>query len=141
MGDHPSRGTPGGAASIAVYTAMRVGVFIGVWLLLQLVTPLRGLWAVVVASVVSGLISVFLLNRQRAAMSSVVGGFFGRINERIDAASRVEDDWQEQPAGQGYGVGDDQFSGTDERGDEVGTDGPSTDDPKGSDSPRSGQRP
>ena len=66
-------------------------MFIAVWLLLQLLTPLRGLWALVLAVLVSGAISFFLLNRQRDAMSGVVAGFFGRINDRIDASTRAED--------------------------------------------------
>lgn len=115
--EHPNRG----AASIAVYTAMRLGLFVGVWLLLQLLTPLRGLWAVALAIIVSGLISLFLLNKQRAVMSSVVAGFFGRINSRIDAASQAEDDWDDQSRGDGHGVDDDQTSGTHERGNETGS--------------------
>jgi hypothetical protein len=137
----PRRSTPSGAASIALYTAMRVGVFIGVWLLLQLLSPLRGLWAVVIAIVVSGLISVFLLNRQRAAMSAVVGGFFGRINERIDAASQAEDDRDEEADSQGHGVGDDQPPGLHQRRDQIGADGSAANDPDRSDSPRSGHQP
>lgn len=100
---------------------MRVGLFLGVWLLLQLLTPLRGLWAVALAIVASGLISLFLLNRQRAAMSSVVGGFFGRINARIDAASQSEDHWDEESHGHGQGISDDQVSGTDQGWDEPGS--------------------
>jgi hypothetical protein len=128
-----------GALSIAVYTAMRVGLFIGVWLLLQLLTPLRGLWAVAIAIVASGLISVFLLNRQRAAMSSVVGGFFGRINARIDAASQAEDEWGEQAEGQGHGIGDDEASGADEGRDEAGSDRAFHDDPQRADRPGGGE--
>lgn len=128
-----------GAGSIAIYTIMRLGLFVGVWLLLQLITPLRGLWALVGAVVISGLISLFLLDRQRAAMSSVVGGFFGRINDRIDAASRAEDNWDEQADGQGYGVGDDQVAGTDQCGNQAGSDRPATDDTERSPGPGAGQ--
>lgn len=116
-----------GAHSVAVYTAMRVGLFVGVWLLLQLLTPLRGLWAVAVAILTSGLISLFLLNRQRAAMSSVVGGFFGRINARIDAASQAEDDWDEQPEADRQGVDDDKTPGAHQRRNEIRTDRPTGD--------------
>ena len=84
---------------VLIYTTMRVMVFIAVWLLIQLVTPLRGLWALVVALLVSGVISLFLLNRQRDAMSGVVAGFFGRINDRIDASTRAED-YDDLPEGQ-----------------------------------------
>lgn len=77
--------------AVLVYTTMRLLMFLAVWLLLQLLTPLRGLWALVLALLVSGAISFFLLNRQRDAMSGVVAGFFGRINDRIDASTRAED--------------------------------------------------
>lgn len=107
---------------------MRVGLFLAVWLLLQLVTPLRGLWAALLAIVASGLISIFLLNRQRSAMSAVVGRFFGGINARIDAASRAEDiddvdasplqNGDNQPHGQGDGVDSDELAGGDESGNE-----------------------
>ncbi len=128
-----------GALSIAVYTAMRVGLFAGVWLLLQLLTPVRGLWAVAVAILASGLISLFLLNRQRAAMSSVVGGFFGRINARIDAASQAEDDWDEQSEADRQGVGDDQTSGADQRRDEIRSDRSSSHEAQRADRPRQGE--
>lgn len=118
---------------------MRVGLFVGVWLLVQLLTPLRGLWAVAIAIIASGVISVFLLNRQRAAMSAVVGGFFGRINARIDAASQAEDDWDEQAGREGRGVGDDQVSGAHQGWDEVGSGRPSQDDSQGTDRPRDGE--
>lgn len=77
--------------AVLVYTTMRLLMFVAVWLLVQLITPIRGLWALVLAVLVSGAISFFLLNRQRDAMSGVVAGFFGRINDRIDASTRAED--------------------------------------------------
>ncbi|WP_344153165.1 DUF4229 domain-containing protein [Nocardioides koreensis] len=68
-----------------VYTALRIVLFlaslavvIGVWMLLADNVPLT--WAVVVAFVVSGLGSYFLLNRQRAA-------FARRVEERADRAT------------------------------------------------------
>lgn len=124
MADSQTRG----GVSIAVYSLMRLGLLFAVWLLLQLVTPLRGLWAVVVAVVVSGVISLFLLQRQRAAMSAVVGGFFGRINARIDQASRAEDDWDDQSHGHGDRVDDDQPSGRDQGRDQSGSAGTGSDD-------------
>lgn len=82
--------------SVWIYTGMRILLFFAVWLLLQLLTPLRGLWGIAAAIVISGLISIFMLNRQRDAMSSTVGAFFHRINERIDESARAED-VDEQP--------------------------------------------
>ncbi len=77
--------------AVLIYTGLRLLLLLAVWLLIELVTPLRGLTSVVVALLASGVISLFLLNRQRASMSVVVGSFFRGINERIDAAARAED--------------------------------------------------
>jgi len=132
---------------VLVYTLMRVGLFLAVWLVLQLITPLRGLWALFVAVIVSGVLSAFVLNRQRTAMGEVVGGFFGRINARIDAASRAEDEWDErelsalendlqhQAGAQGEGVDDHQSTCGDQGGDESGSAGSGHDDSQGSPSP------
>ena len=117
-----------GIVTVIVFTALRIGLFFGVWLLLQIITPLRGLWALVVAIILSGVMSAFLLNRQRSAMGEVVGRFFGGINDRIDAASRAEDDSdeqrQDQSGGESNTVGDDESAGSDEGADEPGSDGP-----------------
>ena len=117
-----------GIVTVIVFTALRIGLFLGVWLLLQIITPLQGLWALVVAIILSGVISAFLLNRQRSAMGEVVGRFFGGINDRIEAASRAEDDSDEQRQDQSGGerntVGDDESAGSDEGADEPGSDGP-----------------
>lgn len=124
-----------GLGPILVYTLMRIGLLLGVWWLVQLVSPLRGLWALVVAIVVSGVISWFVLDRQRSAMSAAVGGFFGRINARIDAASRAEDEADDHAHGEPDGIDADQHSGSAERWDQVATDGPAADDPNGGDRP------
>lgn len=58
----------------------------------QLTTPLRGLSAAVVALLISGVISIVVLNKQRAAMGVTVAEFFGRINSRIEASTRAEDE-------------------------------------------------
>jgi hypothetical protein len=127
---------------------MRVGLFLAVWLLLQLITPIRGLWGLFVAIIVSGVLSAFVLNRQRTAMGEVIGRFFGGINARIDAASRAEDDpvegefdaLQEQAQGQseaqGAGVDDHEPTGSRQRGDESGSLGPGQHDAQRSQSPR-----
>lgn len=68
-----------------VYTALRIVLFlaslavvIGVWMLLADQVPLT--WAVVIAFIVSGVGSYFLLNRQRAA-------FARRVEERAERAT------------------------------------------------------
>ena len=78
--------------AILRFTALRLALFGFVWLLILLTTPLRGLLAAMVALLISGVISVVVLDRQRAAMGAVLAAFFGRINARIDASARAEDE-------------------------------------------------
>ena len=82
--------------AFVVYTLLRVGLVLALWWLLQLVTPLRGVLALVVAILVSGLLSLFLLNRPRQAMGEGVAGFFARMNARIDASAAAEDAWDDE---------------------------------------------
>ncbi len=74
-----------------MYTVFRVLFLVIAWLLIQVTTPVRGVWAVALAIVVSAVFSILLLGRQRDAMSGSMFGFFRRINERIDAAAAKED--------------------------------------------------
>lgn len=74
-----------------MYTVYRVLFFLLAWLLIQVTTPIRGIWAIALAIVVSAVFSILLLGRQRDAMSGSMFGFFRRINERIDAAAAKED--------------------------------------------------
>ena len=130
-----------GVGAIVIYTVMRLGLLVAAWWLIQLVSPLRGLWALVVAVLVSGVISWFALDRQRSAMSAVVGGFFGRINDRIEAASRAEDEADDQAQRERYGVGGHQHPGTAESGDKVSSDGAAGHDSDGTDRPRETHQP
>lgn len=91
MNDAGAKGNGRGKA-IAIYTALRFALFAITWLLLELLTPVRGWWALAVAILVSGMVSAFALNRQRDDMSVGIAGFFSRMNERIDAANRAEDE-------------------------------------------------
>lgn len=52
---------------------------------------LRDLPLLLVAFIGSGALSLFVLDRQRDALGASVGGFFTRINDRIDAGARAED--------------------------------------------------
>lgn len=79
-----------------LYTGLRVALLAVTWWLVQLTTPLRGLLALAVALLVSGLISVFVLDRQRERLSVGVAGFFSRLNARIDASTRAEDEWDDR---------------------------------------------
>ncbi len=79
-----------------VYTAMRIGLFvtslvvvIGVWLLVADQVPV--LWAVVIAFVMSGVASYFLLNRQREAFARRVERRAERMQERFEEMKSKED--------------------------------------------------
>ena len=78
--------------AITVYTVLRVALFAAVWLTLELLTPISGLWAIVLAILFSGAISIVVLDRQRDRVGAVAAGFFRGINERIEASARAEDD-------------------------------------------------
>lgn len=87
----------GGVRGIAVYTGLRVALLAAVWLLIQVVTPMRGLLAIAVALVISGVISFIVLDRSRDRASAGLAGAFGRINDRIER-SRTAEDWDDPPA-------------------------------------------
>ncbi len=79
-----------------VYTAMRIGLFVaslvvvfGVWMLLSDQVPV--LWAVVIAFVMSGLASYFLLNRQREAFARRVERRAERMQGRLEQMKSKED--------------------------------------------------
>lgn len=52
---------------------------------------MRGFLLLLVAFLGSGIMSYFVLSRVRGKAGQQVGGFFGKINSRIDAATRAED--------------------------------------------------
>lgn len=89
-----------------VYTVLRVALFLAVWLTVELLTPISGVWAIVLAILVSGAISLLVLDRQRGRVASVAAGFFGGINERIEASARAEDDDEPEPGASDGGSGD-----------------------------------
>jgi hypothetical protein len=78
-------------SAIAVYTGLRLALFLAVWLTIELLTPISGLWAIVAALLISGALSIVLLDRQRGRMAAVADGFFKGLNERIEASARAED--------------------------------------------------
>ena len=87
--------------AITVYTVLRVALFAAVWLTLELLTPISGLWAIVLAILFSGAISIVVLDRQRDRVGAIAAGFFRGINERIEASARAEDDDDEPSSGDG----------------------------------------
>ncbi len=79
-----------------IYTAMRLGLFlsslvvvIGVWALVADQVPI--LWAVVIAFVMSGVASYFLLNRQREAFARRVDERAQRVSTRFEEMKAKED--------------------------------------------------
>ena len=85
---------------IALYTGLRLALLAAVWLLIQAVTPLRGLIAAGVAIVISAVISMFLLNRTRDKASIGLSGIFKRIDDRIERSRTAEDVDDEVGSGQ-----------------------------------------
>lgn len=81
--------------NFATYTVVRLLLWLGVWAILQFLTPVKGILAVVLALLISSAISIVLLDRQRDAMSESVGSFFGGINQKIENSAAAEDVWQE----------------------------------------------
>ncbi len=79
------------AVAVLVYTLLRLGLFAVVWVVIEFVSPIHGLWAAALAILISGAISIVVLDRQRGAVGSIAAGFFGRINARIEASARSED--------------------------------------------------
>lgn len=72
------------------YSTLRLAMLIVIGGIAYLV-GLRGAVLAVVAFVASGVVSLFVLDRQRDALGESVGGFFKAINARIDANTRKED--------------------------------------------------
>jgi hypothetical protein len=69
---------------------MRIALFL-VCLVAVYAIGLRGFTALLVALVASGLISLFLLARQRAAMSVAVDRRMSRLRARSQARTQAED--------------------------------------------------
>jgi len=87
-----TNGRGGTALAILVYTALRVALFAAVWIIIEFITPIHGVWAAAAAILISGAISIVVLDRPRGKVGVAAGSFFGRINARIEASARAEDD-------------------------------------------------
>jgi len=119
------------ARAVIVYSILRIGIFLAAWALIWYLTPLDALWAAVAGLLISGAVSLVVLDRQRGRVGRATGRFFSRINERIDAATRAEDldepwppvpasrDGEQQPEHET--VRQHQDAGAGESGDEPGT--------------------
>ncbi|HVK30341.1 MAG TPA: DUF4229 domain-containing protein [Nocardioides sp.] len=80
-----------------IYTALRVGLFVGafcivfgVWFLVA--DSVNVLWVFVIAFLVSGAASYVLLERQRSAFAAKVEDRAGRITEKYEEMRSKEDD-------------------------------------------------
>lgn len=79
-----------------IYTAMRLGLFLGsfaiifgIWFLIADSVPI--FWAVLIAFVVSGVASYFVLERQRSAFAVRVEGKAQQASEKFEAQRSKED--------------------------------------------------
>lgn len=91
--DSPAASLPEARHGLLRYTAERVVLLIAVvgvlWLIGIRSNPLL---LVALALVISGFISMVVLNRSRDAASVSVASMFRRMNDRIDASARAEDE-------------------------------------------------
>ena len=72
------------------YTLARIGL-LAIALGIGYAAGLRGAILLIVGFLVSGLISLIILNNQRSALGGKIASFFSGINAKIDANSRKED--------------------------------------------------
>jgi hypothetical protein len=79
-----------------IYTALRLGLFAasvvvvgGIWL--ALTDSANVMWVLIIALVVSGLASYFLLGRQRGALAHHVDARARRATEKFDELKARED--------------------------------------------------
>lgn len=80
-----------GCVAFLIYTGLRLLLLVAVIGLFHAL-GMRGMLLLVAGFVVSGVLSYVLLSRPRNAMAQKVGGFFTRMNSRIDASSMAEDE-------------------------------------------------
>jgi hypothetical protein len=73
------------------YTILRFGLFIVVFGLLWF-AGVRSILLLALAILISGVLSYFVLNSQRAAMSGAISRRITDFRERLDAGTRAEDD-------------------------------------------------
>jgi hypothetical protein len=80
-----------GRHPVLVYTLLRLGILVAVAGVLYLLGA-RGLILLVFAFLVSGLISMVALKRPREGAAYGITTTVRKVNDRIDAAARAEDD-------------------------------------------------
>jgi hypothetical protein len=82
-----------------VYTGLRAGIFLasllvvgGAWALISGDDQVPALWVVLIAFLLSGIVSLFLLNRQREAFAQRVSARADRASARYQAVRAKEDE-------------------------------------------------
>jgi len=78
------------ARSVVAYNLGRIGLFVGC-AVLGYVAGLRGLLLLAAALLISGILSWFLLARQRAAMAEALGGAVARSRSKLASRTAAED--------------------------------------------------
>jgi hypothetical protein len=73
------------------YTVLRFGLFVVVFGLL-FVAGARSILLLGLSILISGVISYFVLNGQRAAMSGAISRRLSDFRQRLDAGTRAEDE-------------------------------------------------
>lgn len=73
-----------------LYTGMRILLLVAT-AGLAYALGMRGFLLILVAFLVSGVISFFVLRMPREQLGNSIGGYFKRINAKIDAATAAED--------------------------------------------------
>lgn len=87
--------TPAAKPPVLRYFLLRTVLLLVVAALLYLL-GLRGIWWVASAFLISGLISLFALSRQRDVAAGSLESAFSRLNRRINRAAAAEDDLVEE---------------------------------------------
>ena len=79
-----------------IYTLLRLGLFLGsgaivfgIWFVVTEDVPV--VWVVVIAFVISGVASYFLLERQREAFAAKVQGRAAKVSQRFEEQRSKED--------------------------------------------------
>ncbi len=80
-----------------VYTALRFGLLVLAAVICYLLGA-RGLLLVLLAFLISGIISFIVLAPQRGAVGERTGSYFRRLNDRIEASKSAEDDLVDEEA-------------------------------------------
>ena len=81
---------PGSGRAVLTYNLLRLGL-LAACIGLGLLVGLRGLWLFVVALLVSGIASYFLLAKQRIAMGTAVENRVARTRTRMAERAAAED--------------------------------------------------